>query len=191
MSIEDAERAEISLSLLAGLECDFDGGPIGPDGHCSVRWHAHCPFCGECLGCEHEVAKWDDSWGYRGPEFPAAPDSDAAVCTAPGEDVRALLGDLAAVWDVYLEHLDEYSASTDLVAAVTKIRALPIVIVDWINEESMAGGLGETYFAANPAEVTAALESVAAQIQAVFDHFEPPAAREPDEHPRHPEEKLT
>jgi hypothetical protein len=183
MSIEDADRAEVSLSLLAGLECEFDGGPIGRDGHCSVRWHAHCPFCGQCLGCKHEVGKWDDSFGYSGPEFPGPPTSDAAICAAPPEEVRALLGELAPLWDIYLGHVDFYLAPVDLAGDVATLLTLPVVAVDWLQDESPAGGVGETYFALNPAEVVATLESVAARIQAVFDRFDAPAEREPADLP--------
>jgi hypothetical protein len=170
--------AEASLSLLAGLECEFDGGPIGPDGHCSEECHAHCPFCGNALDCPHEIASWDDSFGYRGPEFPIPPESDDAICKQQSERVRELFGDLGPVWDAYLEHRDESteSAGSELLRAVTEILDLPIVTVEWEQTQSMASGFGARSFALDPDAVLPELILASARIQAVFDRFQPPAA---------------
>jgi hypothetical protein len=172
--------AEASLSLLAGLECEFDGGPIGPDGHCLEEWHAHCPFCGNALDCPHEIATWDDSFGYRGPEFPTPPESDDAISKQPEERVRRLLGDLGPVLDAYLEHLDDSAegAGSDLLRALTGILDLPIVTVEWEQTQSMASGVGARSFALDPDVVLPQLILASARIQAVFDRFEPPAAIE-------------
>ncbi len=107
MSTEDAQRADESLSVLAGRECDFDGGPIGGDGHCLVAYHAHCPFCGDWLDCPHEVALWDDSDGYRGPEFPSRPEFPVLAPAPSDESIRVMLAELAPLWDVYAEHPDD------------------------------------------------------------------------------------
>jgi hypothetical protein len=174
VSIEDAQRADASLLVLAGLECDFEGGLIGRDGHCSLPNHAHCPFCGEWLGCPHEVAVWDDSDGYRGPEFPTRPEFADSTPAPSDESIRAMLGDLAPLWEVYADK-DSMLFGTELFETAADILSLPIVEVEWEQLDSRVSSAGATYFARNARDVVGALDGVSRRVQAVFERVRQPA----------------
>lgn len=173
MSIELTARAELALWALGGRECEWEGGPIGPNGKCGNDFCAHCPICFANAECVHEVYRWDDSFGYSGPEFPAPLEDDEPILQVPRTDIDTLFGNLAPLWDVYVEHVGEPSLDLELLDQTISLLELPVIGVSWENSQSMCGSIGTVYFAEDAAAVFDALKSAIERVRAAFDQLRP------------------